>query len=143
MEGLGTLCEDIPVCSSDLLQSLLEVMPPKQKSELVRMQAQLAEALVEELRDKLRFHSQLPYSLLGMFYGELCHGDEAKAKARDRAATDEYDFLVSKGLGDKIHRVAHVICGQPTECRKHIDLWCRSSGEKLKQFPLAYCTVLK
>ena len=143
MEGLDTLCEDIAACSSDLLQSLLEDMPPKQKSELVRMQAQLAEALVEELRDKLRLHSQLPYSLLGMFYGELCHGDEAKAKARARAATDEYDSLVSKGLGDKIHRVAHVMCGQPTECRKQIDLWCRSSGEKLKQFPLAYCTVLK
>jgi hypothetical protein len=78
-----------------------------------------------------------------MFFGELCNGDEAKAKARARAATDEYDGLVSTGFGDKIHRVAHIICGQATECRKQIDLWCRSSGEKLKQFPLAYCTVLR
>jgi hypothetical protein len=111
MEGLDVLCDDIAACSSDLAQSLLTVMPPKQKSELVRLQAQVAEAFVEELRDKLRLHSQLPYSLLGMFYGELCHGDEAKAKARARAATDEYDSLASKGFGDKIHRVAHVIVG--------------------------------
>ena len=68
MEGFDLLVSELRNGTSDLLQASLQAMEQDAKIMLVRMQTDLAEALVEELTDKLSFHWQCPYSLIGLYW---------------------------------------------------------------------------
>jgi len=104
--GLSLLFAEIDSCTSDLLQELLSSMAPGERALLVRLQLELADRLKEELLDKLGFHRELPYCIIGIYYGEVIGGCVQRAKEILRKALDEFDTTVASGRGAKLHRVA-------------------------------------
>ena len=81
---------------------------PSPRANLVRMQAELAESLKEEISDTYNFHRRVPSSFIKVFYGEIpgCRDDKAREFAREALA--EYDSAVAAGKADSLHRVAHL-----------------------------------
>jgi len=107
-EGLDLLLAEISECTSTLLAELMTAMAPSPRANLVRMQAELAESLKEEISDKYNFHRHVPYSLIKVFYGEMPGGRDEKAREFAREALAEYDSAVAAGKADSLHRVAHL-----------------------------------
>ena len=106
--GLKSLLDGLQRTTSDLLQKKLLAMDAAQRGSLVRVMSDLAETLAEELRDKLHFHTQLPYRALSIFVGES-EGIQRTGEGRNYAlqCMNEYDSLMASGAGPRLHRVAH------------------------------------
>ena len=58
--GYDALITDLQTVTSDLLQELMSGMPDRHRSDLVKLDADLTDGLVEEVRDKLVFRLELP-----------------------------------------------------------------------------------
>ena len=84
----------------------------------MRLKTDLADAIVEELTDKLSFHRHLPYKLIRCFVGEQDPNRVSQARAYVADCTSEYDELVQAGKGPKLHRVAHRVLDPSTQCRQ-------------------------
>ena len=100
-----------------LAQSIEELPLFTERANLVRLEHELMQALLEELSDKLIFHKQCPYSAIRIYWSEFPGGDVEQARGFARDGIQEYDSLVAKGLGNRLHRAAHLIYGMGTECR--------------------------
>ncbi len=136
--GFDLLLAEIAACTSSLLQELIAKMVDQQAN-LVRLSTELAEALTEELRDKLGFHNQLPYSAIKIFFGEIKGGSSDRARAFARSAMADYDSVVQGGRSDKLHRVAHIIF-RPGQCRHQLEQFA-NGDQPLSSFHVAHSTV--
>ncbi len=106
----------------------MAAMPDSPKADLVRLETQLSEAIVEELEDKLKFHWSCPYSAISMMYGEFHGGCRETATFVCEKNCNGYGGLMARGFSDKLHRVAHLIYGSTTECRKQLNGWMATGG---------------
>jgi hypothetical protein len=109
---------------------------------LVRLMGDLTDAIVEELRDKLSFHRQLPYKVLGCFVGEHVPSRTDEARRLARECADEFDQLITVGKGPRLHRVAHRLLGKESDCRKQLELFV-VSNLPLRAFPIAWVCILQ
>lgn len=138
--GYDALITDLQTVTSDLLQELMSGMPDRHRSDLVKLDADLTDGLVEEVRDKLAFHFELPWSIIKIFYGEIPSGDHEKAREFARQTTAYYDRLCAAGKRSRIHRVAQKLLDPSTECRRQLDLF-KTSEAPLHLHPVAYSWV--
>jgi len=142
VDGLSQLCDELVRASSDLLEGRLRGMEPGRRAALLRLQTRLVESLVEELRDNLHFHSQIPYSIIKIFIGEIDDSRTDEARQFVRAVTEEFDKLVLAGKGDKIHRAAWRVLDPKGECRQQLDRFA-NSDQPLRCFPIAWLIILQ
>ena len=104
----------------------------------------MSESIYEELKSKLGFHNQCPYSCIRIFYCAIDPSFVGKCRDAARDSLDEYDRLMLAGKGAKMHRVAHRIMGADTECRRQLVAFGRERlGATLKDFPVAYVTIMQ
>jgi hypothetical protein len=140
VDGLRQLCADLQQCTSTLLQERLSKLPPVERAQLVRLQAELSDSLVEELTDKYAFLQELPYKCLGIFIGDVDPDRVALARQIASECLSKYDELVAVGKENLLHRVAHRLLAPSTECRRQLELFA-CSDFPLKAFPIAWVCI--
>ena len=139
--GLQELREELMTATSECLQIRLEKTPDGTKVHLVKLKAELAEALVEELMDKFAFYFECPYSAIGLYYGEVNPAANEDVRKKALVNVSEYDAIVRSGKRDKLHRVAHILYAVGTECRRQLLEFADTPNSTLKNFPLAYLLI--
>jgi hypothetical protein len=121
------------------LQALLDAMAPGSRGTLLATFAQFRRQLADELRDKFDFWLHVPYRMVGVFYC-VQGGDLEEAKQIARECVAEYEKAIADGLYDKLHRVAHLLLGKGTVCRKELAEFI-ARGQRLEDFPVLYFTL--
>jgi len=137
------LVDHIRESSTETLQAMLSAMADAARAGIVKLETSVKNALIEELTDKLSFHKTIPYSAIGMIWGELPGGDHVKAKAIAKANVEEYDEIIAAGKGDKVHRVGHRLYSKAGRIRYELDQWINSTIENLRAFATAFVAVLQ
>ena len=116
--GFASVCDELLRCTSDLLQTRLDAVDHGERSKAVRDMNRIAESIVEELKDKLGFHTQLPYNIIRCFVGEMDPSRVGEARRYVAECTSEYDNLILQGKGPTLHRVAHRLLDPGSGCRQ-------------------------
>jgi hypothetical protein len=118
--GRQLLLDDIMGATSERLEQMFSAMDARMRGVLLASLSQLRLQLVEEFREKLSFWSHVPYKALGIFYC-CCGGTVEVSKRILKECIDEYTNALANNLGSKLHRVAHLIFGVGTICRRQLD----------------------
>ena len=71
MEGRDKLLADVMACTSDLLEECLRAMDARTRGQFLHIKSQLSDAVASELGENYSFHDECPYSVVGIFYGEV------------------------------------------------------------------------
>ena len=137
--GLDQLLAEVEACSSDLLQEMLSNMTAEKRASLVRLQCEMSQCLVEELRDKFKFHKELPYSAIKIYWGEIQGGSLEVAQQAAREAIADYDRCIQAHLSARLHRVSHLLFA-PGPCRFQLEQFAHGS-EHLHFYPIAFSMV--
>ena len=141
--GLPHLCDMIRNSTTDRLQSFLSAMDASRRAAFVNVENLAKTSLIDELTQKLAFHSESPYNCMGMFWGEYPGGDEVVAKTIAKKNIAEYDSCMAGPQRDKVHRVAHRLYSPDGDVRRELQSWAEGEGRSLKKFPTAYAALLR
>ena len=121
-------------CSEPVrLREYLDEVNPARRARVVQMLGDLRRALLEIYVDKFSFLDHTPYVAIGGFYVAQ-GGNEVASRSCLQLAFNEYDKAMAEGKGDKLHRVAHKLCGQGAGVHVLLELFEAVAQSPLRSF---------
>lgn len=93
--------------------------------------------LEEQLSEKLRFWSMIPWKLMGIYQCEQ-NGPVEVSQRIARECMAEYDSAVASGKHDLLHRVSHRLLAPGTPYRNDLQAFSEGGPRPLSDFPAAH-----